>query len=139
MDKHCEAPLHAQDSRLHDTRERGDPIYREWGWSMFRAYERWCRVATGGYQVLNNVESVPPGTGNKMESFWMAETLKYFYLLFSDDPKEVPLDEFVFNTEAHPLAIEGSPTDTRLREALARVHARFRPTLPLSLGLMQRM
>jgi hypothetical protein len=56
---------------------------------MFRAFERWCRVSTGGYQVISNVESVPPSAGNKMESFWIAETLKYFYLLFSDDPDEV--------------------------------------------------
>ncbi|GIL55013.1 hypothetical protein Vafri_10677 [Volvox africanus] len=107
-------------------RATGDPIYREWGWNMFRAYERWCRVSTGGYQVLSNVDTVPPAAGNKMESFWMAETMKYFYLLFSDDPDEVPLDEFVFNTEAHPLAIWGTETDVRLREVLARFHAQAR-------------
>jgi mannosyl-oligosaccharide alpha-1,2-mannosidase len=39
---------------------------------------------------------------DKMESFWMAETLKYFYLLYSK-PDVVSLDDFVFNTEAHPL------------------------------------
>ncbi|KAG2490849.1 hypothetical protein HYH03_010767 [Edaphochlamys debaryana] len=105
-------------------RATGDPIYREWGWNMFRAYERFCRVDSGGYQVLSNVNSVPPGPGNKMESFWMAETMKYFYLLFSDDPLEVPLDEFVFNTEAHPLAIWGSRTDKRMREALKRFRER---------------
>ena len=37
-----------------------------------------------------------------MESFWLAETLKYFYLLFEDDPEVLPLDKWVFNTEAHP-------------------------------------
>jgi len=37
-----------------------------------------------------------------MESFWLAETLKYFYLLFSDDDF-FPLDSVVFNTEAHPF------------------------------------
>jgi len=37
-----------------------------------------------------------------MESFWMGETLKYFYLIFSD-PDLINLDEYVFNTEAHPL------------------------------------
>ncbi|KXZ54812.1 hypothetical protein GPECTOR_4g883 [Gonium pectorale] len=103
-------------------RATGDPIYREWGWNMFRAYDRWCRVGTGGFQVLQDVTSVPPVPGNKMESFWMAETMKYFYLLFSDDPEEIPLDEFVFNTEAHPLAIWGSKTDVKLRKALARFH-----------------
>lgn len=40
-----------------------------------------------------------------MESFWLAETLKYFYLLFSDDRKEIDLEKFVFNSEAHPLPI----------------------------------
>ena len=33
-----------------------------------------------------------------MQSLFLAETLKYLYLLFS-------LDEWVFNTEAHPLKI----------------------------------
>jgi len=31
---------------------------------------------------------------DECESFWMAETLKYFYLIFSD-PGLVSLDEFV--------------------------------------------
>jgi hypothetical protein len=46
-------------------------------------------VSLAAAQVLSNVETVPPMAGNKMESFWLAETLKYFYLLFSDDPNEV--------------------------------------------------
>jgi len=37
-----------------------------------------------------------------MESFWTAETLKYFYLTFSE-PELISLDDFVFNIEAHPL------------------------------------
>jgi mannosyl-oligosaccharide alpha-1,2-mannosidase len=39
---------------------------------------------------------------NKMESFWTAETLKYFYLIFSP-PDMISLDDWVFNTEAHPF------------------------------------
>lgn len=39
-----------------------------------------------------------------METFFLGETLKYFYLLFSEDSL-IPLDSFVFNTEAHPLPI----------------------------------
>lgn len=35
-----------------------------------------------------------------MESFWLAETLKYFYLLFS--PTDLlPLSSIIINTEAH--------------------------------------
>lgn len=41
---------------------------------------------------------------NMMQSFFLAETLKYIYLLFSP-PSVIPLDEWVFNTEAHPLRI----------------------------------
>ena len=39
-----------------------------------------------------------------MESFLFGETLKYLYLLFCDE-SVIPLDKFVFNTEAHPLPI----------------------------------
>jgi len=41
-----------------------------------------------------------------MESFFLAETLKYLFLLFTDGDV-VPLDRCVFNTEAHPLSIFG--------------------------------
>jgi mannosyl-oligosaccharide alpha-1,2-mannosidase len=34
----------------------------------------------------------------------LAETLKYLYLLFREDDL-VPLDKWVFNTEAHPFPI----------------------------------
>lgn len=41
---------------------------------------------------------------NMMQSFFLAETLKYLYLLFSPS-SVISLDEWVFNTEAHPLRI----------------------------------
>ena len=41
---------------------------------------------------------------DSMESFWLAETLKYFWLTFSD-PDLISLDEWVFNTEAHPFRL----------------------------------
>lgn len=102
-------------------RATGDEIYREWGWNMFRAFERWTRRETGGYATVTNVNSVPPGLANKMESFFLAETLKYFYLLFEDDPNVLPLDQWVFNTEAHPLPIWGTPAD---KQAMARLKQR---------------
>ena len=40
-----------------------------------------------------------------MESFFIGETLKYLFLLFDDSRTLLPLDKFVFNTEAHPLPI----------------------------------
>ena len=48
---------------------------------------------------------VPPPKRDKMETFFLGETLKYLYLLFGDDPSVLPLDQWVFNTEAHPLPV----------------------------------
>lgn len=42
---------------------------------------------------------------------------RYLWLLFSDDPELLPLTEYVFNTEAHPLPIVGSAADAALRGA----------------------
>lgn len=39
-----------------------------------------------------------------MQSYFLSETLKYLYLLFSPS-SVISLDEWVFNTEAHPLRI----------------------------------
>ncbi|KAJ4826381.1 mannosyl-oligosaccharide alpha-1,2-mannosidase [Turnera subulata] len=79
----------------------GNKTYREWGWNIFQAFEKNSRIETG-YVGLKDVN-----TGVKddmMQSFFLAETLKYLYLLFSP-PTVIPLDEWVFNTEAHPLRI----------------------------------
>ena len=39
-----------------------------------------------------------------LDSWFLAETLKYMYLLF-DDVNSFKLDEWVFNTEAHPVPV----------------------------------
>lgn len=78
--------------------------YREWGWQIFEAFENHTKVDTGGYCSLDDVTSVPPHRRDKMETFFLGETLKYFYLLFADSSL-IPLDKFVFNTEAHPIPI----------------------------------
>lgn len=85
-------------------RMTGDPKYREWGWQIFEAIEKHCKVPGGGYSGIESVAEVPAKFLDNMETFFLAETLKYLYLLF-DDSTTIPLDEFVFNTEAHPLPI----------------------------------
>ena len=57
--------------------------------------------------MANVKDARNPRFRDKMESFFLAETLKYFYLLFSDDKDLLPLDRFVFNTEGHALPIHG--------------------------------
>lgn len=81
----------------------GDVKYREWGWEMFRSFVNYTAVEDGGgFTSLSNANKIPPETRDNMESFWLAETLKYFYLLFSPNDL-LPLDSVVINTEAHPL------------------------------------
>ena len=36
----------------------GDPQYQEWGWHIFRAFEKFSKVDTGGYTNLDTVLSV---------------------------------------------------------------------------------
>ncbi|XP_076885356.1 mannosyl-oligosaccharide 1,2-alpha-mannosidase MNS3-like [Bidens hawaiensis] len=81
-----------------------DSKYREWGWSIFKAFEKYTKVDSGGYSSLDDVTALPPRRRDKMETFFLGETLKYLYLLFSDS-NVIPLTEFVFNTEAHPIPI----------------------------------
>uniref|UniRef100_A0A8C4PW79 alpha-1,2-Mannosidase n=1 Tax=Eptatretus burgeri TaxID=7764 RepID=A0A8C4PW79_EPTBU len=80
-----------------------DPKYREWGWEAVQALERNCRVQ-GGYSGIRDVYSSVPSHDDVQQSFFLAETLKYLYLLFSDD-SVLPLDQWVFSTEAHPLPV----------------------------------
>lgn len=84
-------------------RKTGDEMYREWGWEIFQAFERNCRVPDG-YAGLRDVRVAKPAKDDTMQSFFLAETLKYLYLLFADSDT-INLDEWVFNTEAHPLKI----------------------------------
>ncbi|XP_016460287.2 mannosyl-oligosaccharide 1,2-alpha-mannosidase MNS3 [Nicotiana tabacum] len=82
----------------------GDSKYREWGWQIFEAFEKYTKVDSGGYTSLDDVTVLPPRRRDKMETFFLGETLKYLYLLFGNSTT-IPLDEYVFNTEAHPIPI----------------------------------
>lgn len=46
------------------------------------------------HSAIDDVTSASPNKIDEMESFWLAETLKYFYLLYSD-PSVIDLDEYV--------------------------------------------
>ncbi|XP_075552808.1 mannosyl-oligosaccharide 1,2-alpha-mannosidase IA-like isoform X1 [Dermacentor variabilis] len=81
-----------------------DQKYRDWGWEAVQALEKHCRV-DGGYTGLKNVYQTDGPKDDVQQSFFLAETLKYLYLLFSDD-SVLPLDQWVLNTEAHPLPIK---------------------------------
>mmetsp|Transcript_93152 Transcript_93152/g.249471 ORF Transcript_93152/g.249471 Transcript_93152/m.249471 type:complete len:182 (-) Transcript_93152:189-734(-) len=84
----------------------GEERWREAGWKMFLAWEKHSKVSTGGYSSVQSVLHIPVSWRDKMESFFPAETLKYLFLLFDDTwTEKLSLDQWVFNTEAHPLPV----------------------------------
>src|SRR5262245_33178834 len=75
-----------------------DPKYLEMGRIFFEGIRAHCRTDAGD-TVLKSV--ITKEKGDLMPSYFLAETLKYLYLLFSGEP--VDFEKVVYNTEAHPL------------------------------------
>ena len=96
-----------------------DQKYRDWAWEAFQAIKEHCRVE-GGYSGIQNVDTTPVSHDDNQQSFFLAETLKYLYLIFSDDDL-IPLDKYVFNTEAHPLGIPQESISTWPQELQFRL------------------
>ena len=71
----------------------GDEAWRKKGWKMFQAIEKHTKSKYGA-SAISDVNNQKPRQLDEMESFWLAETLKYFYLLFSD-PDILSLDDYV--------------------------------------------
>ena len=80
-----------------------DQNYRDMAWNIALTIEKNSKISSGGYSGLLKVNE-KNSFDDKQESFFIAETLKYLYLIFSDDDL-LPLEEWVFNTEAHPLPV----------------------------------
>lgn len=103
----------ALESVFYMYRVTGDSVWQDRGWTMFSNILQLTQVVrddndsdeVSGFSAVGDVTD-NTGTPNNLldeaESFWMAETLKYVYLLFSE-PDVISLDEYVFNTEAHPM------------------------------------
>jgi hypothetical protein len=79
----------------------GDAEWQEKAWKIFEKIEFVTKTEIAS-SAINDVTSPKPMKMDSMESFWLAETLKYFYLIFSDMDL-ISLDDYVLNTEAHPL------------------------------------
>lgn len=83
----------------------GDVKYRAMARDILSAIRQGCR-APFGYSAVRDVRKSPRylQMSDSMESFFLAETLKYLYLTFS--PREtLDLSQWVFNTEAHPMRV----------------------------------
>ncbi|KAK4689123.1 hypothetical protein P7C73_g984, partial [Tremellales sp. Uapishka_1] len=81
----------------------GDRKWQEKGWKMFVSWMTAAKVP-GGISSINDVTKANIVYGDNMESFAFAETFKYHFLLQSE-PDVLSLDDYVLNTEAHPLLV----------------------------------
>lgn len=98
-------------------RATGDDHYLQVGRSALRALQQHARVPCG-YAAVNDVRT--RAHEDRMDSFVLAETFKYLYMLFGEDRDlPVPLGDYVLTTEAHflPLALA-----TRAHNASAASH-----------------
>lgn len=92
----------------------GDEKYRDWAWEAWEAIDRATRVYNG-FDAVSDVMAKPGmfNHGNKMESYFFAETLKYLFLIFADahewDVDSKGNNTWVFNTEGHPLKVAQRP------------------------------
>ena len=124
MDSHNLQRPETVESLFYMWRITGHEKYREWGWEMFKSFVKYTAAEDGaGFISLSDANVIPPDVKDNMESFWLvsssphksismiavandsfiqAETLKYFYLLFSPNDL-LPLNSIVINTEAHIL------------------------------------
>ena len=80
-----------------------DEKYREWAWDAAQAIDMHCRTETG-FSGIKSVYDALSQKDDVQQSFFFAETLKYLFLIFSDDDV-LPLEKYVLNTEAHPFKI----------------------------------
>ena len=85
-----------------------DPRYLDMGKTFFDALVKHCHTGAG-FTTLKNVTTKEQG--DLMPSYFLAETLKYLYLLYA--PDALDFDGVVFNTEAHPLRRPASTTSAR--------------------------
>ncbi|KAM0495502.1 hypothetical protein ACHAP8_008096 [Fusarium lateritium] len=68
-----------------------DPIWQDMAWDMFQSIIRFTTTPHGN-AAIDDVVNVDTKQADSMESFWLSETLKYFYLIFSP-PDLVSLDQ----------------------------------------------
>lgn len=71
----------------------GEESLRDKAWEIFQSIDKAARTDIA-YAGIADVTQQKMKRVDSMESFWMGETLKYFYLVFSE-PEVVSLDDWV--------------------------------------------
>jgi mannosyl-oligosaccharide alpha-1,2-mannosidase len=72
-------------------RVTGDPVYREWGWKIFRGFMEWTKAGLDrGFTAVGDVRAVPPPLRDEMESFWLVRSplfpVPFFFIFLSSPP-----------------------------------------------------
>jgi len=78
----------------------GDSIYFNMNMKFWNDLKKYCKTEIA-FTSVKNVETMEQK--DYMPTFFFAETLKYLYLTFSNHQERFSLDDYVFNTEAHPF------------------------------------
>ncbi|KID99855.1 Glycoside hydrolase, family 47, partial [Metarhizium majus ARSEF 297] len=82
-------------------RVTGDPVWRDAAWRMWEGIVKETETELA-FASIQDASMHGSAKLDSMETFWLAETTKYFFLTFEDEDV-INLDEWVFNTEAHPM------------------------------------
>jgi len=96
-----------------------DPYYLAVGEVMVRDLQARARVPCGYATVRNVADAAVHGNHeDRMESFFLSETLKYLYLLFDEDhPLHRADGTYIFSTEGHLLRAPPRPAERHRRAA----------------------
>jgi mannosidase alpha-like ER degradation enhancer 1/mannosidase alpha-like ER degradation enhancer 2 len=90
----------------------GEEKYREMALRFYQDILEYCKTDIA-FTAIENVETMEKR--DYMATYFIAETLKYFYLVFQDNP-EVNINDYVFSTEAHNFKKEQfDPEEVKLR------------------------
>ncbi|VVC96952.1 unnamed protein product [Leptidea sinapis] len=116
-------------------RATDDDHYLQVGKAALKALQQHARVPCG-YAAVNDVRTRIHE--DRMDSFVLAETFKYLYMLFADDSDmPIKLEDYVFTTEAHflPLSLASDGNATFLNINDFDEH-KYRKTCPSTTSLV---
>lgn len=94
----------------------GDPYWRDVAWAYVLAQNRTLRIGDGFASINNTLDPTGGGSRSSMQSFFLAEVLKYQWLIQTETQGEWHVlsgtpgsgnytNYFVYNTECHPIRV----------------------------------
>ena len=90
----------------------GKKRYLDMGRTYYRDVVRYCKTPIA-FSSISDVRTRQQN--NELPTFFFAETMKYFYLLFGGNPS-VNIHDYVFNTEANPFRkVDFTPAELKTR------------------------